>query len=38
MEKAVKEINDKKSKGLPLIPEEKPVPAPETVSPDEEEF
>lgn len=38
MEKAVKEINDKKSKGLPFIPEEKPVPAPDTVSPDEEEF
>lgn len=38
MEKAVKEINDKKSKGLPLIPEEKPLLAPETVSPDEEEF
>jgi predicted Zn-dependent protease len=34
MEKAVKEINDKKSKGLPLIPEEKPLPAPETVSPE----
>jgi hypothetical protein len=38
LEKAVKEISDKKSKGLPLIPEEKPVPTREKGYSDDDTF